>query len=103
MEKRIWLTATAMCTWATGDGTFKEIAASGYIVTTLADINGDGVPDEVGAMNESSGGGHVFQMTGLALGNGDGTFGPFQGLFTPSTTGLFPSLAADMNGDGKKD
>jgi hypothetical protein len=80
-----------------GNGTFKEVAASGYIVTALADINGDGVPDEIGDQSINKNG---FAM-GLALGNGDGTFGSFQAAFDYFM--LFPELAADMNGDGKQD
>ena len=51
-----------------GNGTFKEIAAPGYFVSALADINGDGVPDEIGDQSISN---HRFAM-GVALGNGDG-------------------------------
>jgi FG-GAP-like repeat/Abnormal spindle-like microcephaly-assoc'd, ASPM-SPD-2-Hydin len=80
-----------------GHGTFKEVTASGYIVTALADINGDGVPDEIGDQAISK---NQFGM-GLALGNGDGTFGSFEAVFDDFT--LFPELAADMNGDGKQD
>jgi hypothetical protein len=80
-----------------GNGTFKEVAPSGYVVTTLADINGDGVPDEIGDQAISK---NQFGM-GLALGNGDGTFGSFEAVFDDFT--LFPELAADMNGDGKQD
>jgi hypothetical protein len=80
-----------------GNGTFREIAPSGYIVTALADINGDGVPDEIGDQAISK---NQFGM-GLALGNGDGTFGSFEAVFDDFT--LFPELAADMNGDGKQD
>ncbi len=85
-----------------GDGTFKEIAASGYSVTALADINGDGVPDEVGSVTKSLGG-LLSYTTGVALGNGDGTFGVFQGAMPPSSLGPSTPLAADMNGDGKQD
>jgi hypothetical protein len=80
-----------------GEGIFKEVAPSGDIVTALADINGDGVPDEIGDQSIIK---NQFGM-GLALGNGDGTFGSFEAVFDDFT--LFPELAADMNGDGKQD
>lgn len=85
-----------------GDGTFREIAASGYSVTALADMNGDGVPDEVGTITKSLGS-LLSYTTGVALGNGDGTFGGFQGAMSPSSVGPSSPLAADMNGDGKQD
>ena len=81
-----------------GDGTFKEITAPGYFVSALADINGDGVPDEIGDQSISN---HRFAM-GVALGNGDGTFGSFEAVFYDYQQ-LYPALAADMNGDGKQD
>ncbi len=65
----------------------------------FADINGDGVPDAIG--NLQNGGTDV----SVALGNGDGTFGPYI-VVVPS---LLPMSAvsivqaADMNGGGKQD
>jgi len=79
-----------------GDGTFAAPAAIAYEVDAIADINGDGIPDVVAAKYS----GAFRDWSGIELGNGDGTFGPFIQLPI-----LLPSnvLAADMNGDGKLD
>jgi hypothetical protein len=81
-----------------GDGTFNANPAvtpspgvfSGYL--QVADLNGDGKPDVLGSIGQST------PSLGLILGNGDGTFGsPF-----PVANAGFPFIA-DFNGDNKLD
>ena len=78
------------------DGTFTLLPALPNPVNLVADFNGDGKPDlfvTLGALGS--------QQTGVQLGNGDGTFGPVVNV--PAKGLLSPSLAADMNGDGRLD
>jgi len=91
-----------------GDGTFQPVLtyASGSTDSTISvavsDINGDGKPDVVVAVNNC---GEEYPCRGLVnvlLGNGDGTFQP---AVTYSSGGNYiASVAiADVNGDGKPD
>jgi hypothetical protein len=68
-----------------GDGTFAEVVSNPPMVlgrTSLADIDGDGLPDFLG---EAAGGNTGYVMGG----NGDGTFGA-------------PAWAYDASGDGSQ-
>jgi sugar lactone lactonase YvrE len=86
-----------------GDGTFKagyEIAGTGNgtISVTIADLNGDGIPDLAVTNYDGSGGDSV----SILLGKGNGTFQ------TPVPYGISLSnlqsvIAADFNGDGIPD
>jgi hypothetical protein len=80
-----------------GDGTFTEGAGSVALAVTAfemitGDFNGDGKPDL------------AFSSGAVALGNGDGTFGPPIQFF-PGNSNLFGIWlgAADFNHDGKLD
>lgn len=92
-----------------GDGTFR--IANSYPVTagptlTVADVNGDGVPDIVLS------GGNIFSQEGsfglaLYIGKGDGTFTPGQNL-SPTIAGsaelaVFGVCLADFAGQGRQD
>ncbi|MGD1098262.1 MAG: FG-GAP-like repeat-containing protein [Bryobacteraceae bacterium] len=87
---------TVKILFGNGDGTFGGAVtlatAAGPI--SIADLNGDGVPDLVVAHGN---GGSV----GIVLGNGDRTFH----LLGESGAGLQPEFIAvgDLNGDGKPD
>jgi len=63
---------------------------AGYV--SVADINGDGIPDIVTADGAT---------VSTLLGNGDGTFRP--GPYTYLTAETFDQIAVDLNGDGKID
>ena len=72
-----------------GDGTFPgagEVVGGGPNVT-VADFNGDGIPD-------------IFSG-GLYLGFGDGTFGGGNGILGSTPVGI--ATSGDFNGDGKVD
>ena len=76
-----------------GDGTFQGVVtydSGGADVEsiTVADVNGDGIPDLLVAPLD------------VLLGNGDGTFQPPVAYSNPGTSQLF---VADVNGDGKLD
>lgn len=86
-----------------GDGTFEApvpypIPFCGWV--TVADVNGDGIPDLVTATDYDLA--HNISGAGILLGNGDGTFqGPiyYQGnSYTTSNV-----VVGDFNGDGKTD
>jgi FG-GAP-like repeat/Abnormal spindle-like microcephaly-assoc'd, ASPM-SPD-2-Hydin len=84
-----------------GNGTFTNLTSaipSGMYVTGLADINGDGKPDAIGFSSVPD---HM-QNLGLALGNGDGTFGSYITVVQDQPAVAFLAVA-DMNGDGKQD
>jgi len=83
-----------------GDGTFH--AGSTLSLTdnpvslTVADFNGDGIPDlACGTVRTSSTPESAFAV--VALGNGDGTFGPTNSF--PAGAGLTTIMTADINGD----
>lgn len=86
-----------------GNGTFTQTPTQAIpsLMTAdgFADINGDGILDALG--NVQNGGTHV----GVALGNGNGTFGPYI-VAVPSFLPMSPFSfvqAADLNGGGKQD
>ena len=85
-----------------GGGAFTVLPESysspiGSAVAGLADFNGDGKLDLFTAVTNN----FPTSPTGVYLGNGDGTFGPF--IPVPTHGFLLPSLFADMNGDGQTD
>jgi hypothetical protein len=87
-----------------GDGTFTASTAAtsptgnNPVVISVADFNGDGIPDlAVGNAPLAGGAGSLT----ILLGNGDGTF---TAAASPATTSGVNSIAiADFNGDGKAD
>jgi Bacterial Ig-like domain (group 3)/FG-GAP-like repeat len=91
-----------------GDGTFQPVLtyASGStditISVAVSDVNGDGKPDILAAVNNCGEGYPCRGLVSVLLGNGDGTFQP---AVTYSSGGNYiASVAiADVNGDGKPD
>ncbi|HEY8751377.1 MAG TPA: FG-GAP-like repeat-containing protein, partial [Tepidisphaeraceae bacterium] len=80
-----------------GDGTFqpaRNIAATITSFVTIADVNGDGIPDLATANNG-------YNNVSVLLGNGDGTF-KSQRTFAAGANARCLAVA-DMNGDGKLD
>jgi hypothetical protein len=91
-----------------GDGTGALTVGSSFgtspqsSVVAVADINGDGVPDVVTSTRVACGMGD-FGTTGLAIGNGDGTFQPVI-LFDSGGCNSTPKIGiGDFNGDGRQD
>jgi hypothetical protein len=85
-----------------GDGTFQppERFYTGEPPKTLAiaDFNGDGRPDIAVAIATS------YNLLGILLGNGDGTFGSLTTVVSGGLgIGLDFALAADLDGDKKQD
>ncbi len=88
-----------------GDGTYAtgayyNAAANGYVypeAVTIADVNGDGLPDIVSSNDDSS------DVT-ILLGNGDGTVvSPALGYTRGGSFLSNPAIVADFNGDGLPD
>ncbi len=91
-----------------GDGTFQSpvnypTAGNMSVAATVADVNGDGKLDIVAVSDD--------QHISVLLGNGNGTFQSAQSFAAPALPGYSSSastpilglIAADINGDGKKD
>ena len=80
-----------------GDGSFApavDFDAVGYPSSVeLGDVNGDGTPDAIVA---------VYYNVFTRLGNGDGTFGERNDLFS-GPDGFDKVLVGDLNGDGRLD
>jgi hypothetical protein len=95
-----------------GDGTFqaeRDVTLGGYYsgAVVLADFNGDGKLD-IAATAETEQLGQ--DLIGVALGNGDGTFGTFsmgpsslQNFYNLGRASSYFMQAADIDGDGKLD
>jgi hypothetical protein len=89
-----------------GDGTFTAFPGAlpqGMFLGVFADVNGDGKVDAVGSLATEPGNA---LSRGVAMGNGDGTFGPYIVIFPKLFDDNFgPAIAAvaDMNGDGALD
>jgi Bacterial Ig-like domain (group 3)/FG-GAP-like repeat len=91
-----------------GDGTFQNpvnypTAGNMSVAATIADVNGDGKLDIVAVSDD--------QHISVLLGNGNGTFQSAVSFAAPALPGYSSSastpilglIAADVNGDGKKD
>ena len=83
-----------------GDGTFILLPtfSKNLTVSGIADFNGDGKLDLFGEVCCTK---NLPIAVGVALGNGDGTFGSV--INDPSTWYIGPNLFVDMNGDGRID
>ena len=83
-----------------GDGTFQRfrtyMAGDGPIAIGIGDFNGDGKIDWVTANNRDN------TLT-VALGRGDGTFGPIFPIFLSSGINPAALAVADFNRDGRLD
>jgi hypothetical protein len=82
-----------------GDGTFSDAVAGislyhGASGATLADLNGDGLPDLVGIMDGSL---YVW------LGQGSGNFGTGVSYYSPPSGYAGRTIVADVNNDGIQD
>lgn len=89
-----------------GDGTFQPVVTydsggENPLGITVADVNGDGIPDLLAA-NILSRSSSFTGAIGVLLGNGDGTFRPTVS-YPSGGTESSQIAAADMNGDGKLD
>ncbi len=96
---------TPITVWrGNGDGTFTPTgtvaslgpAGSDLLSVTVADVNGDGIPDLAAVL---LGPGGIGNSLSVLLGNGDGTFSPAK--TTPLTTDVI--ALGDFNGDGALD
>jgi len=93
-----------------GDGTFQlpvlyDSGAPGANAVTVADVNGDGLPDVLvadGCYSNCAGGPDTLTILSVLLGNGDGSLQPAVTYATGGKNGGWVS-AADLNGDGKMD
>ena len=84
-----------------GSGSFSAAAGSPFAVgstpnaVTVADVNGDGIPDILTANSSNS--------VGVMLGTGGGSFTAAAGSPFPVGEGPNAVAVADVNGDGKPD
>jgi hypothetical protein len=90
-----------------GDGTFQTAqtySSEGYEADSVVvvDANGDGKKDlAIASVSTAGGAGDTCGTVGVLLGNGDGTFRPFQ---TYAIDGAAAAIAVgDVSGDGKPD
>ena len=87
-----------------GNGTFGApsfyAAGNGPQSVVAGDFNGDGKLDIAAAELDAGGANYVYILSG----NGDGTFGPPQELFSVQGSSAYPTLvAADFLGNGRLD
>jgi len=83
-----------------GDGTFgpnPTILPTGEPYLVVADVNGDGKPDLLGAGPNING--QCNASVDVFLGNGDGTFQPVK-QYSPNNGSVCSLTVADFNGDG---
>ena len=84
-----------------GKGSFtqtQQITVGQATTPTLADVNGDGIPDLIYEDPASS------AMLDVAMGTGQGTFGAPKGYSgQPGAATFSPVITGDFNGDGKPD
>jgi hypothetical protein len=90
-----------------GDGTFQPPVAYGSggneaTVVSVADFNGDGIPDLAVANLGPSAGGSSAGVVSLLLGDGDGTFQP-AATFGTGGNFAYALSAGDFNQDGQLD
>jgi hypothetical protein len=92
-----------------GDGTFTQLPplvpgnGETFSVGQIADFNGDGKLDLLGAAGGGAPPALDLAQTGILLGNGDGTFGSLISVTTFANGPLDTFLVADMDGDGRPD
>ncbi len=92
-----WGVPQALVLIGNGDGSFRNpfSYAIGAQLLAVADVDGDGNLDLVGAAGSS---------VSVLLGNGDGTFkSHLDSIFSGSSYGIRSLAIADFNGDGKPD
>jgi hypothetical protein len=82
-------------------GTFGTSPNSSFAVAL--DLNGDGIPDLVTTSSSPECGTADFGITGVSLGNGDGTFQPVTLFDSGGCTNPVFMSTGDLNGDGSLD